>query len=254
MPFFHSRAGGGGLHYHDLPGPGPPLLFLHGMGCASSCDYPEVAASAGLRGRRCILLDLLGSGYSERPAAFAYSMSAHTSTVVELVRALGMRRLAVYGHSMSGAVAIEVARRLSDRVTRLILSEPNLDPGGGKVSCAVANQSLSRYVRVGQSALARAARRQGLTVWAATLEHSYAVAIHREACSLVKGSRPSWRRMLLALPMKRTVLFGARSLPDPDFRRLANLGVRTVIVPRAAHGMAQDNPGGLARALAAALA
>jgi pimeloyl-ACP methyl ester carboxylesterase len=31
------------MRYHDLPGPGMPVIFIHGLGCAGSFDYPEVA-------------------------------------------------------------------------------------------------------------------------------------------------------------------------------------------------------------------
>jgi pimeloyl-ACP methyl ester carboxylesterase len=56
------------LRYHDLPGSGTPLVFIHGLGCASSCDYPQVIADPALTGRRSILVDLLGSGYSTSPS------------------------------------------------------------------------------------------------------------------------------------------------------------------------------------------
>ncbi|MEI8632705.1 hypothetical protein P4S72_13375 [Vibrio sp. PP-XX7] len=28
------------LRYHDLPGEGTPIIFIHGLGCAASFDYP----------------------------------------------------------------------------------------------------------------------------------------------------------------------------------------------------------------------
>ena len=43
--------GVGRLRFHDLPGEAPPLLFVHGLGCASSCDYPRVAADPALAAR-----------------------------------------------------------------------------------------------------------------------------------------------------------------------------------------------------------
>jgi len=254
MSVFASRVARASLFYQDLPGRGSPILFLHGMGCASSYDYPDVANAAPLRGRRRILLDLLGSGFSDRPAPFDYTVNAHARVVIEFLRALELGPVCLYGHSMSGAIAIVVAQRLQGRVRRLVLSEPNLDPGGGNVSRAVAQQGMTTYVRRGHQALVRAARRRGQDAWARTLELSSAIALHREAVSLVSGSRPSWRKVLARLPMQRTVLFGDRSLPDPDTERLPDIGVQVAIVPRAGHDMAHDNPIGLARALAKAIA
>ncbi|WP_204376858.1 hypothetical protein [Aquitalea pelogenes] len=61
MQVFHSPHGA--LRYHDLPGSGVPLLFVHGLGCAASSDFPRVAADPALAGRRRLLLDLLGAGF-----------------------------------------------------------------------------------------------------------------------------------------------------------------------------------------------
>lgn len=223
------------------------------MGCAASCDYPEVAAAPPLRNRRCILPDLLGSGYSDQPLGFSYSMRAHAKTVVELIRHLRLPKVCLYGHSMSGAVAIVAAEMLGKRVSRLVLSEPNLDPGGGWISRRIAEQSQWRYVSTGHQMMIREARKKGQQTWATTMALSSPLAIHREAVSLIEGSHPSWREILAELPMPRTCIFGRRSLPDPDTGKLRSIGVRIRIVPNAGHGMAQDNPGGLARALAAAI-
>jgi pimeloyl-ACP methyl ester carboxylesterase len=64
------------LRYHLLPGSaggGPPLVLLHGLGASSSCDYALLAAAPPLAGRPCVLLDLPGFGFSDRPEAFAYT-------------------------------------------------------------------------------------------------------------------------------------------------------------------------------------
>ena len=36
------------IRYHDFHGKGIPILFIHGLGCASSFDYIEVAPCWGL--------------------------------------------------------------------------------------------------------------------------------------------------------------------------------------------------------------
>ena len=72
------------LRYHDIPGTGAPLIFIHGLGCASSCDYPRIASDPALVGRRMLLVDLSGSGFSDHPADFGYTVDDHARTVVEL--------------------------------------------------------------------------------------------------------------------------------------------------------------------------
>lgn len=251
MRSFEPSAARAKLRYLDLPGRGTPVIFLHGMGCASSFDYPQVAADGSLKSRRRILIDLLGSGYSDRPARFRYTVDAHAHIVAEFMRRLKLTRVCLYGHSMSGPVAIVAARLAPRRVTRLVLSEPNLDPGGGATSRAIAMQSIKRYVSRGHAGMIRIARQQDNDGWATTMAGSMPEAIHQEAVSLVQGSRPGWRQMLAKLPMPRTVIFGAHSLPDPDTRALLKIGVRVRVVPRAGHNMALENPAGLARAIAA---
>jgi pimeloyl-ACP methyl ester carboxylesterase len=59
---------------HDTPGSGTPLVFLHGLDRASSCDYPRIASEPVRSGRRTILVDLLGSGFRERAVGFNYSV------------------------------------------------------------------------------------------------------------------------------------------------------------------------------------
>jgi pimeloyl-ACP methyl ester carboxylesterase len=139
---------------------------------------------------------------------------------------------------------------LRGRVEHLVLSEPNLDPGGGAFSRSIAEQAESRYAACGHAETIREAARAGNRTWAGSMSATASFAVHREAVSLVRGGSPSWRRQLLHLDTPRTVLFGANSLPDPDAESLSRSGVGVAIVPEAGHSMAWENPSGLARAIA----
>lgn len=242
------------VRFLDLPGAGPALVFVHGLGCASSHDYPEVAAHASLAHRRRLLVDLPGHGYSDRPGDFAYTIDAHADALAALTDAVAPDAFDLFGHSMGGAVAIALAARERSRVRRLVLSEPNLDDGGGAFSRPVAARSEADYVARGHDAAVRAAALGGMADWAATMRAASPLAVHRSAVSLVAGASPAWRARLAAMAIPRTVLFGARSLPDPDTERLPAIGVAVRIVPDAGHAMANENPSALAGALAAALA
>jgi pimeloyl-ACP methyl ester carboxylesterase len=253
MKSFALQAGGSRLLYHDIPGDGRPLIMLHGLGCASSCDYPRLASDPALAGRRMILLDLLGSGFSDRPAGFGYSVEDHARTVAELATDLAPDSVDLYGHSMGGSVAIVAATLLGDRVRHLVMGEPNLDPGGGTFSRKVAANPEADYVAHGHRDLVKAARTEGNSIWAASMSISAPYAVHRSATSLVVGGAPTWRELLYAMKMPRTIIFGEASLPDPDTERLPQQGVGIGVVPQAGHGMIVENPGGVASALLAAL-
>lgn len=241
------------LRYHDLPGPGTPLVFIHGFGCAASCDYPRIAADAALHPRRCLLVDLLGSGFSDAPTTFGYSMGAHARVLATLLDALGLSEIDLYGHSMGGAVAIELASMLPARIRRFAASEPALDAGAGPYIRAAAAQTEADYVSQGHAAGVREALAEGNPIWAGSLAMSSAMAIHREAKARTLGGTPSWRERLEVLPMPRTVLFGEHSLPHPDVTTLPTHGIRVDVVPGAGHSMMWENPSGLAQALRRAL-
>lgn len=246
------RTRAGTVRYHDLPGPGRPLVFLHGLGCASSCDYPAVARDPALAGRRAILVDLLGAGFSDKPRAFSYTIEGHAEVVAQVIESLGVPACDLYGHSMGGSVAIVVAARCR-QVASLVASEPNLDAGGGTFSRAIAAQAEDEYVRSGHASHIAAAMAEGNAIWAGSMEVSSPLAVHRAAAALVRGGAPSWRDQLRSLSVPRTLVFGERSLPDADHATLPALGISVAVVPRAGHSMAWENPSGLASAIAAAL-
>ncbi|MGV7218918.1 alpha/beta fold hydrolase [Bradyrhizobium sp. UFLA05-112] len=254
MKSIRLKATGANLLYHDIPGHGLPLIFIHGLGCASSCDYPVVASDPALAGRRIMLVDLLGAGFSDRPAEFGYTVADHARSVVEFVEAIAPEAIDLFGHSMGGSVAIVAASLLGERIRSLVLSEPNLDPGGGIVSGKIAAMSEADYVAHGHDHLVRASRIERNHAWAASLAVSAPFAVHRGARSLVAGSEPTWREVLRGLSIPRTVIFGETSLPNSaDPRQLQQQGVNIGIVPKAGHGMASDNPAGLALTLRQAL-
>ncbi|SCB20593.1 Pimeloyl-ACP methyl ester carboxylesterase [Rhizobium multihospitium] len=251
MKTFQSKTAQGAIRFHDIPGPEdePPLLFVHGLGCASSCDYPTVAANPALSGRRLLLIDLPGSGFSDHPADFGYGITDHAQTIVEFIRGSKLESVDLFGHSMGGAVAIKVAHLLADRVRHLVLSEPNLDSGGGFFSRKIAEMSEADYLAHGHADLIRTCLTDGNDIWGASLSISSPYAVHRSASSLVLGDFPTWREQLYQLPMPTTVIFGENSLPDPDWETLPKHGINVEMVDQAGHSMAWENPQTLAAAI-----
>lgn len=253
MKSFAVPDAGGSLRYHDLAGEGSPLVMIHGLGCASSCDYPTVAADPALHGRRMLLVDLLGSGFSDRPEAFGYTIEDHARSVAALVHALDLPQIDLFGHSMGGAVAIAAAAMLGPRLGKLVVGEPNLDPGGGQFSRSIAAIPEAEYRATGQDAIVRAAQAEGNDIWAASLARSAAYAVQRTARSLVDGSDPTWRNTLTSLAVPRTLVIGERSLPYDDAQGLPEAGIKVAIVLEAGHSIPWENPAGLAAAIASGL-
>ena len=117
----HGVAGGISTNYHDV-GSGAPVLLIHGSG-------PGVTAWANWRlvlpelGQTCraIAPDMLGFGYSERPAGVEYGIDAWVAHAVGLLDALGIEQTDLVGNSFGGAIALALAIRHPQRVRRLVL-------------------------------------------------------------------------------------------------------------------------------------
>jgi pimeloyl-ACP methyl ester carboxylesterase len=248
------------LRYIDIPGDDPPLLWLHGWQCSSTGELLPAAVRDPLRGRRSLLIDCLGHGYSDKPPDFAYTREAHARTIVALIDALGLRECGLVGHSMGGAIAVHVASARSGVVSLLIMAEPSIDLGG---EAPLGGQTEDQFVERGFGELIAAqskdaeAQPEGLR--AAHLGITRLVeprAIHREAVSsLDNGTNRSVRSLLRDLHMSRWYLQGELSDPEPHLEKdLLAMGVGWKVVPKTGHVMGLENPEGLAQTVAEVLA
>jgi 2-hydroxy-6-oxo-octa-2,4-dienoate hydrolase len=113
----------GGLRTNYLEqGEGQPVVLLHGSG-------PGVTAYANWRLTlpslaqrfRVVAPDLMGFGFSERPADAAYGVARWTRQVVDLLDALGLEQVSLVGNSFGGGIALRVATEHPERVDRLVL-------------------------------------------------------------------------------------------------------------------------------------
>jgi len=228
---------GGHLRWIDIPGDGPARVYLHGLGCAGSADFTEIAA---LSGGRAIVVDLLGHGFSDRPKDFPGTLEAHAETVAALLDHEGVKDTVLVGHSMGGAVAIVLAAARPDLASRLVLAEPNLRTGGGLYSGPIAAYREEDFVSHGfRTVLA------GLEPdYAARMRAADPAILHRSAVSLVRGTAPGTAELLYGLPQPKVMLIGTRSRPYADEPAVRQAGIPVVDVPHAGHHMMRDNPEG----------
>ena len=246
MNSFYSQQAGCAVRWQELPGQGEPLVFIHGLGCASSYEYPRVVCDPHFAGRRAILIDLPGSGYSDKPTAYNYHTSSQARVVIELLEHLQLPAYWIYGHSMGGSIAIETAALAGSRLRGLIVSEPNFQAGGGQFSRGIAAQTEDTFIRRGYPRMVEAETSR----WKGCLQSNAPWAVWRGATSLVQGVEPGWGERFIRLPCPVWLIFGALSLPDPDVDAMRKQGVRVKIIPDAGHSMSWENPSALAKALA----
>lgn len=243
------------LRYIDIPGDGPPLLWLHGWQCSSTGELLPAAVQAPLQGRRSLLIDFLGHGYSDKPRDFAYGIEDHARTIVVLLDTLGLTDCGLVGHSMGGAIAILVAAARPTVVSLLVMAEGDLGPEGDD---GLEGQSEAQYVERGFPDLlagqATEAEAQPEGLRAAHVGITRLVeprAIYREAVSMGRESDPTLRSLLGRLTMPRWYLQGELSGPDPDLEAgLAAMGVGWRVVPQTGHPMGLQNPSGFAQTVA----
>jgi pimeloyl-ACP methyl ester carboxylesterase len=248
------------LRFEELAGESPANVYLPGLMIASPPTFTSIVHEhPTLRKQHSVFVDLLGSGFSDAPQDFGYSLEQHAKVVSRLLDELNLKGCNMIGYSMGGAVAITLAALRPDHVSRLVLMEANLDPGGGLASKSIAEQTEEAFCTHGFQAFIKHFRDEGLAgdstsaVLAGLLQIAAPHALHRSAVGLVKGTQPTMRERLLQMDIPRTYIFGEQSLPDPDWDKLASQGIQVLVVPNAGHGMAWDNPRGVAEALHTAL-
>ncbi len=243
------------LCYHDLAGREAVCVYLHGLGAAASADFPVIVHQTRLASYRALLVDFLGSGFSDRPDAFSYTLEAHAATVARLLDHLGLRGCHLVGHRFGGSVAIVLAATRPDLVRGLVVAEPNLEPEDATLSQMVADQTEEAYVAAGHAALvakaeAWAAETPGGGDYPGTLRATNPAAMHRGAAALVAASLSE---TFFGLSLPRTDVFGAQTLPHRHEELLRAGGVPVAVVPEAGHGMMGENPAGVAQVVAETL-
>ncbi|HWE60499.1 MAG TPA: acetoin dehydrogenase dihydrolipoyllysine-residue acetyltransferase subunit [Chloroflexota bacterium] len=86
----------------------PPLVFLHGLGGSQSTWQMVLPALAAHR--RVCALDLPGHGQSDKPAPATadYTLAGLADAVVQALRTLHLSPAVLVGHSLGGAVAMQI--------------------------------------------------------------------------------------------------------------------------------------------------
>lgn len=245
MNSFYSQQAHCRVRWLDLPGRGEPLVIIHGLGCASSYEYPRIVCDPQFGSRRAILIDLPGSGYSDKPETYSYQTSAQAQVVIELLNHLAITSFWLYGHSMGGSIAIETSALAGSRLLGLMVSEPNFHAGGGTFSRDITARTEADFVTQGYQTMLDAET----SPWKGSLQSNAPWAVWRGAASLVKGVQPSWSARFLQLSCPIWLIFGELSLPDTDLDEMRQQGVTIKIIPGAGHSMSWENPSALAQAL-----
>ena len=108
----------GRMHYVD-EGEGKPIVFVHG---SPTWSFLFRKLIAGLSPRfRCIAVDHLGLGLSEKPKFVDYRPAAHALRLEALIESLKLRDVTIVGHDFGGSIGLEWGVRNPSLVQDVVL-------------------------------------------------------------------------------------------------------------------------------------
>lgn len=121
------RAGANEISYHD-EGSGPVLVLIHGFPTCSWDWYqvwPELTKS-----NRCIAMDMLGFGLSDKPAPHTYSLFEQADLHEELLLTLGVSDAHILAHDYGDTVLQELLARQREGSNKIRIRSAFMLNGG----------------------------------------------------------------------------------------------------------------------------
>ncbi len=103
-------------------GKGEPIVLIHGSGPGvTSYANWRLVIPALAEEFRVVAPDMVGFGYSERPANVEYGVQTWTDQVIGLMDTLDLQKAHLVGNSFGGAIALRIAAQAPERVGKLVL-------------------------------------------------------------------------------------------------------------------------------------
>jgi pimeloyl-ACP methyl ester carboxylesterase len=103
-------------------GKGDPVVLIHGSGPGvTSYANWRLVLPALAENFRVVAPDMVGFGFSERPANVQYGVQTWADQVVGLMDTLELPKAHLVGNSFGGAIALRIATQHPDQVGKLVL-------------------------------------------------------------------------------------------------------------------------------------
>lgn len=137
----------GTMHYID-EGAGEVILFVHGTPAWSFLYREFVKTLSG--NYRCIAVDHIGFGLSEKPEKFSGTPEDHARNLSEFIRKLDLRDITLVVHDFGGPIGLAGAIDEPERIKRIVmfntwLWETGSNPEARKVDKLI-NGSLGKFL------------------------------------------------------------------------------------------------------------
>jgi pimeloyl-ACP methyl ester carboxylesterase len=258
---------GATIRYFDIAGSNEVYVYLPGIS-TPSMSLLDLATHPRIRGHRSLMIDYLGSGFSDKPQDFDHALQNHAKTIAAVLEHEGVSRCTVIGHSMGGTLGLYLALHAPELVSRLIMAESNIEAGGGLGTRYIAKFTEKAFVEEEFPKMLRQMHAKSMqqdpdaAFNYGTWSIADALGLHRSAVALVNLDA-SLKEQWFRLDIPRAFIIGEKSLPHnlgerlpdaPNPEELTVHGIRVPIIPNSGHMMMVDNPEGFAEALVEALA
>jgi 2-hydroxy-6-oxonona-2,4-dienedioate hydrolase len=212
---------------------GPPVVLVHGLGVSSRSLAPTAALLA--TDHPVFAPDLPGFGRSERPRR-ALDVAGLAAALCDWLDAAGLNRVILLGNSLGCQTVVELAAAHPERVQRLVLVGPTMDP-----ACRTALNGVCRVLRATPHECLSQPVLVAIDCAVAGLPRCYRT--FRHAC------RHPLRARLRQVAAPTLVIRGAGDTVAPqhwaeEVARLLPRG-RLIIVPGAGHTVNYSAPGEL---------
>jgi pimeloyl-ACP methyl ester carboxylesterase len=103
---------------------GTPLVFIHGIGAGASSFMWRRNFDALARDFRVYALDLLGFGFSDKPAGASYSADLYVELISDFIREIAGAPAHLVASSLGAAYSVRVADEQPELVDSLVLVAP----------------------------------------------------------------------------------------------------------------------------------
>jgi pimeloyl-ACP methyl ester carboxylesterase len=103
---------------------GAPIVFVHGIGAGASSFMWRKNFDALSRKYRCYAIDLLGFGFSDKPAAAPYSADLYIELISDFIREVTGAPANLVASSLGASYVVRVADEHPELVNAMILNAP----------------------------------------------------------------------------------------------------------------------------------
>ena len=192
-------------------GKGTPVVFVHGSGPGVTAYANWRLVMPGLAPHyRALAPDMVGFGYTDRPAGVTYNVQTWADQTIGFMDALDIQTASVVGNSFGGGIALRMATQHPERIDKLVLM------GSMGVSFPITD-GLDRVWGY-QPSVENMKAMLGIFAYSPELQNDDELARVRYEASIQPGFQEAFSSMF---PAPRQSSVEAMTTPDEELRKIS---------------------------------